>query len=96
VLDPANLPNRPFSPNRRLILAGALLGPLCALLLAWWLEFQDLTLRSEEEVTRTLSLPVLGTFPVIRPDPTLRRPGPPAAAAAGRLSAILALFVWPR
>jgi uncharacterized protein involved in exopolysaccharide biosynthesis len=96
VLDPANLPNRPFSPNRRLILAGSLLGPLVALLLAWWFEFQDLTLRSEEEVTRALSLPVLGTFPVIRPDPALRRRGARAAAAAGRLSALLALLLWPR
>jgi uncharacterized protein involved in exopolysaccharide biosynthesis len=93
VLDPANLPNRPFSPNKRLILASSVLGPFLAIVLAWWFEFQDATLRSEEEVTRALSLPVLGTFPVIRPDPTIRRRGGRAAAAAGRVSAATA-FLW--
>jgi uncharacterized protein involved in exopolysaccharide biosynthesis len=73
VLDPANLPTRPFSPDRRLIFAGSLLGPIVGLVLAWWLESQDATLRSEDEVTLVLGLPVLAALPDIPAEPRSRR-----------------------
>lgn len=64
ILDPARPAELPFSPNRsRMILMGAVAGFFIGLALAGLLEYRDSSLRSEEEVVRILSLPVLAVIP---------------------------------
>ena len=66
VLDPARAAERPFSPNRlRMNVTGAVAGLLIGLCLAALLEYRDTSLRSEEDVVRTLSLPVLAVIPLM-------------------------------
>jgi polysaccharide chain length determinant protein (PEP-CTERM system associated) len=67
VLDPARLPERPFSPNRPVILAaGFALGLLLGFGLAGWLEYRDRSLRSDADVRAALGLPLLGEIPVLQ------------------------------
>ena len=67
VLDPARLPERPFSPNRPLLLlAGLAAGLVFGAGLAGLLEFRDTTLRSDADIRATLALPLLGEVPVIQ------------------------------
>jgi len=65
VLDPARVPERPFSPNRLLIKAGGVGGGLAvALLLIAFLEYRDTSFRTDEEVARLCQLPVLAVVPI--------------------------------
>jgi polysaccharide chain length determinant protein (PEP-CTERM system associated) len=67
VLDPARLPERPFSPNRPVILAGGLaLGLLIGFAFAGWFEYRDRSLRCHADVRAALDLPVLGEIPVLQ------------------------------
>jgi hypothetical protein len=64
VLDPARLPEKPFSPNRPLfLLIGLVAGLALGGALAGWLEYRDTSLRSDADVTATLALPVLASVP---------------------------------
>jgi polysaccharide chain length determinant protein (PEP-CTERM system associated) len=66
ILDPARLPQKPFSPDRiRITLAGAAFGLMLGVMLAAFLEYRDTSLRSEEEILRTLVLPVLAAIPIM-------------------------------
>jgi uncharacterized protein involved in exopolysaccharide biosynthesis len=66
VLDPARLPEKPFSPNRPLILlTGLALGLALGASLAGFIEFRDTSLRSEADVIAALNLPLLGLVPNI-------------------------------
>jgi len=66
ILDPARLPQRPSSPDRvRITALGAALGLGLAAALIAFLEYRDMTLRSEDEILRTLVLPVLAAIPVV-------------------------------
>ncbi|MFA5911509.1 MAG: GNVR domain-containing protein [Vicinamibacterales bacterium] len=66
VLDPARLPEEPFSPNRvRLALIAAALGLFLALGLTGIIEYRDMTLRTEDEIVRTLVLPVIAAIPIM-------------------------------
>jgi polysaccharide chain length determinant protein (PEP-CTERM system associated) len=65
VLDPARLPEKPFSPNRPLfLLIGLVAGLTLGAGLAGWLEYRDTSLRSDADVSATLALPVLARVPV--------------------------------
>lgn len=65
-LDPARLPERPYSPNRLVIqLAGAAFGLFLGFGLAAMLEFRDQSFRTASEVVEMLSLPVLAMVPPI-------------------------------
>jgi polysaccharide chain length determinant protein (PEP-CTERM system associated) len=67
MLDPPTLPIRPLSPDRQMIaliglLGGLALGFCCVVLL----EYRDLSLKTDEDVSTVLSLPVLAVVPFMR------------------------------
>ncbi|NLZ77030.1 MAG: polysaccharide biosynthesis tyrosine autokinase [Spirochaetales bacterium] len=69
VIDTANLPLKPVSPNSLLILAVALLlGSAIGLLLALLVESLDTSIQSEEQVQRIVgrSVPMLGWVPIMK------------------------------
>lgn len=68
VLDPANLPESPSFPNRPLFALGGLGGGMAlGVGLAFLLETQDKSLRTERDVEFALRLPVLAIVPAIEP-----------------------------
>jgi polysaccharide chain length determinant protein (PEP-CTERM system associated) len=69
LLDPARLPERPFSPNRMFInLLGMIAGLTVGLGLVAFLEYRDSTFKTDYEVAGLLSLPVLAVVPLMRSD----------------------------
>lgn len=63
ILDPANLPDAPFSPKRTLFLgSGAAFGLVLGLSLAALFEYKDTTLRSERDIWAFTQLPTLGVL----------------------------------
>ena len=67
LLDPARLPEKPFSPNRERINTLGLLGGLVlGVLLVAFMEFRDSTFKTDEEVFDVLSLPVLAIVPAMQ------------------------------
>jgi uncharacterized protein involved in exopolysaccharide biosynthesis len=83
ILDPASLPDRPYNRKQRLavLVGGPFVGLVLGLLLVGFLEYRDSTFKSEDDVVRVLSLPVLALIPVL---PTER--GRPAARGRRHLS----------
>jgi uncharacterized protein involved in exopolysaccharide biosynthesis len=66
LLDPARIPEKPFTPNRQLIdLVGAGVGLLVGLALVGVQEYRDTSFKAEEDVIRLLSLPVLARIPLM-------------------------------
>jgi succinoglycan biosynthesis transport protein ExoP len=66
LVEPANLPDRPYSPNRPLLIAGgAAAGLLFGLLLALAIEFVNRPVRSPRQLEQ-LNLPVIGLVPLIK------------------------------
>ena len=66
LLDPARVPERPFSPNRPMInLAGAGFGLFFGLALVGFLEYRDTSFKTEEDIMRLLGLPVLARIPAM-------------------------------
>ena len=66
ILDPARLPERPYSPNRiRMALVGLGLGLGLGLGVAGVLEYRDTSLRTEDEIVKMLVLPVVAAIPVM-------------------------------
>jgi polysaccharide chain length determinant protein (PEP-CTERM system associated) len=67
LLDPARLPERPFSPNRKLLnLMGAGAGLAIGVALIALLEYRDKSFKVDDEVTRLLALPVLAVVPMMQ------------------------------
>ena len=74
VLDPARMPERPYSPNRMLIaLAGIVLGLGLGVGLIAIAEYRDGSFRTDDEVASVLSLPVLAVIPVMLSNAERRR-----------------------
>jgi polysaccharide chain length determinant protein (PEP-CTERM system associated) len=67
VLDPASLPEKPYNQKKRLtvLVGGAIGGLMFGLAFVGLLEFRDSSLKSEEDVLRVLTLPVLALVPVM-------------------------------
>ncbi|MFA7467756.1 MAG: Wzz/FepE/Etk N-terminal domain-containing protein [Desulfotomaculaceae bacterium] len=65
IASPALVPANPIKPNKQLNIAIALvLGLMVALGLAFLLEFMDNTIKTPEDITKHMGLPVIGTIPV--------------------------------
>ena len=96
VLDPARLPEKPSSPDRpRLYLLGLVIALAAGVAWAAAAEYFDRSLRSEEDVRLALNIPVLATFPNIRPSSRAKRrhvAGPLKAASVLLTSA--ATVAW--
>jgi polysaccharide biosynthesis transport protein len=66
LVEPANLPDRPYSPNRPLLIgAGAAAGLILGLLLALVIELVNRPVRSPRQLEQ-LDLPVMGLVPLIK------------------------------
>ena len=69
IIDEAPLPQIPVEPNRvRNVILGALIGLVIGVGLAFLLEYLDRSVKSEEQITEILGVPVLGSIPVIVTD----------------------------
>ena len=96
ILDPARLPEKPYSPNRdRLYLLSIVLGLVIGVGAAGGAEYLDRGLRSEDDVRLALALPVLATIPVIGPSQkTSRRWKLLGASAAVVVLSVAAGAAW--
>jgi polysaccharide biosynthesis transport protein len=66
LVEPANLPDRPYSPNRPLLIgAGAAAGLVLGLLLALGLELLHRPVRSPRQI-QDIGLPIIGVVPLLR------------------------------
>lgn len=67
ILDPARLPERPFSPDRRRLNIFGILGGLAiGLALVAFVEYRDRSFKSDEEIGMVLGLPVLAVVPLMK------------------------------
>jgi capsular exopolysaccharide synthesis family protein len=77
VFDEPNLPNTPVQPVRNvMLLQGLVIGLILGCFTALVRDWTDQGLRSSEEITETLGVPLLGSVP--------HMPGPPNPMAQGR------------
>ncbi|MFU8858012.1 MAG: XrtA system polysaccharide chain length determinant [Deferrisomatales bacterium] len=91
VLDPANLPARPFQPNRLRLVAMGLFGGLAAGFgIVLLLDLVDLRIGTRQELTGILNLPVLGVIPrIVTPRDVHRRKVRRLAVSGGVLACLL-------
>lgn len=74
VIEPAETPGVPFSPNRPLLYSlAALSGLVAGLCLIGVLEYRDKAMRSEDDVKACLGVSVLATIPRIKSQPRWRQ-----------------------
>jgi polysaccharide chain length determinant protein (PEP-CTERM system associated) len=74
VIDPARLPERPFSPNRlRLSLMGLAGGLAFGLALVALLEYRDTSFKNDNDIVMSLALPVIAIVPAMHSAVELRQ-----------------------
>jgi len=94
VLEPANLPTRPFKPDRPLVLGLSLLASLAiGVGMAFGIEILDPTLRGTKEFKGFFDVQILACLPVIRDDRLKRRLMLRRAAIAGGVVSILGAYL---
>jgi polysaccharide chain length determinant protein (PEP-CTERM system associated) len=94
VLDPAQVPVKPVSPNRSLIDAmGVLLGTLLALGLAFVLEVIDDSVKVEGELKENMQMQILGEVPWLTTPQQKRAARVRTLLAAGANSVLLLIYV---
>ena len=79
LMDRAEVPKAPYVPNRRRdLLMAIVFGLALAVGLAFGIEYLDDTIKTPDDVTRRLQLPLLGLVPAVRGDrsPVLAREVP--------------------
>lgn len=83
IVDPASMPEKPYNQTQRVavVASGAASGLILGLLAIGLMEYRDSSFSSEEDVVRTLSLPVLAIVPVMGSRHELRRRRIPRIAA---------------
>ena len=104
ILDPASLPERAHNQKQRLavLFGGPVGGILLGLLLVGFLEYLDSSFRSEDDVARVLSIPVLALIPVMESDDDegqgrgRRRPAPTGSSLGLRMAASFAGRAYSR
>lgn len=101
VLDPAKVPERPFSPKRvQIVLGGSGGGLALGLLLVALLEYRDASFKTEDDVERVCQLPVLALVPIMMSAEERRRARNRRTATIGVVTLVgivasaLALAVW--
>ena len=74
VIDEARIPKDPIKPNKKLNLAiGGILGLMLGVMLTFFLEYMDNTIKTTEDVERILDLPILGVIPKDTPEKKKKR-----------------------
>jgi polysaccharide chain length determinant protein (PEP-CTERM system associated) len=100
ILDPASFPEKPYNRMLKLQvgLGGSLGGLLLGLGLVGFLEYRDSSFKTEDDVIRLLTLPVLALVPVLLPEPerrSHRRKRIIGFAAAGiLLGSVAVMALW--
>ncbi len=68
ILDPANLPEKPYKPDKaRIVFAGLAVGGAIGAMLAYLLEFLNPAFRKADELTDAFEYPVLAVIPEFMP-----------------------------
>ena len=94
ILEPANLPTRPYKPNRPMVLGFALLASLVVGVGgAFGFEMQDPTLRGSREFKIFFDMPILACLPVIQDDRLNRRLMIRRAAVVGGLVSMVGVYL---
>lgn len=66
IIDKARIPQDPIKPNKKLNLAiGGILGLMLGVMLVFFLEYMDNTIKTTDDIERYLGLPVLGLIPKV-------------------------------
>jgi capsular polysaccharide biosynthesis protein len=99
LIEPARLPQRPFSPDRqRLNVMGAMAGLGFGLALLALIEYRDTSFRTEDDFTVSLALPVLAVIPtmVTRPERQRAKRRRLMAVSASVVATVgtIAVIVW--
>ena len=94
VLEPANLPTRPFKPDRPMVLGLALLASLVVGVGgAFGLEMLEPTLRGSKEFKSFFDTPILACLPIIQDDRLQRRIAVRRAGVVGGFASILGAYL---
>jgi len=66
IIDNALAPDAPIKPNKKLNLAiGGILGLMLGVMLVFFMEYMDNTIKTTDDIERYLGLPVLGLIPKV-------------------------------
>jgi capsular polysaccharide biosynthesis protein len=74
IIDKALAPDEPIKPRKMLNLTiGGILGIMFGVMLVFFLENMDNTIKNTEDVERILNLPILGVIPKDTPEKKKKR-----------------------
>jgi uncharacterized protein involved in exopolysaccharide biosynthesis len=74
IIDKALAPDEPIKPNKKLnLVIGGILGLMLGVMMVFFLEYMDNTIKNTEDVERILNLPILGVIPKDTPEKKKKR-----------------------